>query len=405
MEETSLKITGANKSFLNKITNTISKILIPTKLGINGMLITVKRNSMIKAFEHYKLEENDKENYEKKYDEAYETYLEALDKYVMDSVYKKVKNNTATEFEKNALSKYYGVISLKENEYVEYKFRKQKFLIELDNEHVRESGKEKIQEKYSKFYIQKMDWLYKGILKNYSIKLADSTQNYDSSKEWIYLKIFSTLREYIENILSLKIEEDKKEENRKLIEIQKDYENYETFEVGKLDQRDNIEKNMLLLGISRKLFTHSLPLTVAEQCYMKLLKDARCLVQDTKVAVRREKAFNMLMSLIEDYNIKLLSTKVYWENMSKRDEFKKFWGKYQSISKLKDVDFIEYVKQKEVLFIKDDMKKIEEEKCDYTKLVKYYKRKLVDYGAMKEIQGCKSKGQYKKVKLAEEVGA
>ena len=145
MEETSLKITGANKSFLNKITNTISKILIPTKLGINGMLITVKRNSMIKAFEHYKLEENDKENYEKKYDEAYETYLEALDKYVMDSVYKKVKNNTATEFEKNALSKYYGVISLKENEYVEYKFRKQKFLIELDNEHVRESGKEKIQ--------------------------------------------------------------------------------------------------------------------------------------------------------------------------------------------------------------------------------------------------------------------
>ena len=405
MEETSLKITGANKSFLNKITNTISKILIPTKLGINGMLITVKRNSMIKAFEHYKLEENDKENYEKKYDEAYETYLEALDKYVMDSVYKKVKNNTATEFEKNALSKYYGVISLKENEYVEYKFRKQKFLIELDNEHVRESGKEKIQEKYSKFYIQKMDWLYKGILKNYSIKLADSTQNYDSSKEWIYLKIFSTLREYIENILSLKIEEDKKEENRKLIEIQKDYENYETFEVGKLDQRDNIEKNMLLLGISRKLFTHSLPLTVAEQCYMKLLKDARCLVQDTKVAVRREKAFNMLMSLIEDYNIKLLSTKVYWENMSKRDEFKKFWGKYQSICKLKDVDFIEYVKQKEVLFIKDDMKKIEEEKCDYTKLVKYYKRKLVDYGAMKEIQGCKSKGQYKKVKLAEEVGA
>ena len=218
-------------------------------------------------------------------------------------------------------------------------------------------------------------------------------------------KIFSTLREYIENILSLKIEEDKKEENRKLIEIQKDYENYETFEVGKLDQRDNIEKNMLLLGISRKLFTHSLPLTVAEQCYMKLLKDARCLVQDTKVAVRREKAFNMLMSLIEDYNIKLLSTKVYWENMSKRDEFKKFWRKYQSISKLKDVDFIEYVKQKEVLFIKDDMKKIEEEKCDYTKLVKYYKRKLVDYGAMKEIQGCKSKGQYKKVKLAEEVGA
>ena len=60
-----------------------------------------------------------------------------------------------------------------------------------------------------------MDWLYKGILKNYSIKLADSSKNFDSSKEWVYLKIFSTLKEYIENILSLKIEEDKnkKQEN------------------------------------------------------------------------------------------------------------------------------------------------------------------------------------------------
>lgn len=408
MEDTSLKITGANKSFLNKLTNTISKILIPTKLGINGMLITVKRNSMIKAFEHYNLEEEDKESYEKRYEESYEVYLEALDKYVMDSIYKKVKNNTATEFEKNALSRYYGVISLKENEYVEYKFRKQKFLLELDNEHVKESGKEKVQEKYNKFYIKKMDWLYKGILKNYSIKLADSSKSYDSSKEWVYLKIFSTLKEYIENILSLKIEEDKKQETRKLEEIEKDYENYATFEVGKLDQRDNIEKNMLLLGISRKLFTHSLPLTVAEQCYMKLLKDARSLVQDTKIAVRREKAFNMLMTLIEDYNIKLLSTKVYWENMNQRDEFKAFWNKYKEIGKLKDVDFIEYVKQKEVLFIKDDMKKIEKEKCDYSKLIKYYKRKLVDYGVMREIQGCTTKGQYKKIKNVNnqvEVGA
>lgn len=405
MEETSLKITGANKSFLNKITNTISKILIPTKVSINGMLISVKRNSMIKAFEHYTLAEDDKETYEKRFDEAYEAYLETLDKYVMDSIYKKVKNNTASDFEKEALSKYYGVISLKENEYVEYKFRKQKFLIELDNETVQNVGKEKNIEKYNKFYIQKMDWLYKGILKNYSIKLADTTQTYDSTKEWIYLKIFNTLKEYIENILALKLKIDK---NEKYQDIKKDYENYEAFEVGKLDQRDNIEKNMLLLGISRKLFTHSLPLTVAEQCYMKLLKDARCLVQDTKIASRREKAYNMLINLIEDYNIKLLSTKVYWDNTEHREAFKKFWNQYQEIGKLKDVDFIEYVKQKEVLFIKDDMKKIENEKCDYSKLTKYYKRKLVDYGVMKEIQGVKSCGKYKnskKIARKMEVGA
>ena len=167
-----------------------------------------------------------------------------------------------------------------------------------------------------------------------------------------------------------------------------------------MDTRDNIEKNMILLGISRKLFTHSLPLIVAEQCYEKLLKDARTLVQDTKIATKREKAYSMLINLIEDYNVKLLSTKVYWETPKEREEYKKFWNKYKEISKLKETDFIEYVKQKEILFIKDDIKKLDKEKIDYSKIVKYYKRKLVDYGAMKELKNsCKSQGQYiKKLK-------
>lgn len=402
MAETSLKITGANKSFITKLTSTISKMLIPTRVGINGMLISVKRNSMIKIFSNYLEETEDKQEYEKKYEQAYEAYLEVLDKYVMDSIYKKVKNNTATDFERNALSNYYGVTALKESEYVEYKYRKQKFLIELDYENVKKMNKEKLLAKYNEFYILKMDWLYKGILKNYSIKLADTTDTYDSSKEWVYLKIFGTLKEYIENILSLKLRLKKDE---KIEKIRSDYENYEAFEVGKLDIRDNIEKNMLLLGISRKLFTHSLPLAVAEQCYMKLLKDARCLVQDSKIATKRERAYNMLMNLIEDYNVKLLSTKVYWDSMEKREEFKAFWKKYQNICKLKDSNFIEYVKQKEILFIKNDMKSIKNEKYDYTQLIKYYKRKLVDYGAMREIQRFVSKGQYKKIKQSEDIGA
>ena len=389
MEETSLRITGANKSFINKISNTISKIFIPTKIGINGMIISAKRNSMIKAFEHFTLA-TEKDNYEKKYEDSYIAYLESLDKYVMDTIYKKVKNNSATDFEKEALSKYYGVISLKENEYVEYKFRKQKFLIELDYETVKNAAKEKIIDRFNNFYIEKMDWLYKGILKNYSIKLVDSTTKFDSAKEWVYIKIFNTLKEYMDNILTIKLNLDSKSENPKYQEIKKDYEEYEAFEVGKLDQKDIIEKNMLLLGLSRKLFTHSLPLTVAEQCYMKLLKDARCLVQDTKLSVRREKAYNMLINLIEDYNIKLLSTKVYWESNEQREKFKEFWSKFQNIKKYKDIDFIEYVKQKEILFIKDDISKIRNEKYDYSKLIKYYKRKLVDYGAMKEIQGYKT---------------
>lgn len=398
MEEKSLRITGTNKTFINKITNTLTKILIPTKIGINGMLISIKRNNLLKAFENYK---SDNENYnkdelEKKYDSAYEAYLDSLDKYVMDSIYKKVRNGSASEFEKDAMAKYYEVTSLKENEYLEYKARKQKYLIELDYEGIKVNGKEKLIDRYQEFYISKMDSLYKSILKNYSIKVADNTNIYDSTKEWIYIKIFHTLQEYIEKILSLKIQINYSEN---LSEVISEYEKYESYSVGKLDTKDNIEKNMVLLGISRKLFTHSLPLIVAEQCYEKLLKDARSLVQDTKIAAKREKAYSMLINLIEDYNIKLLSTKVYWESPKDRDKYKKFWSKYKEISKLKENDFIEYIKQKEILFIKNDLKNLGKGKTDYTKLTKYYKRKLVDFGAMRVIRNTvKSEGKYFKIK-------
>lgn len=400
MEERSLRIVGADKSFFNKITNTLTKILIPTKIGINGMLISIKRNSLIKAFENYNAENENynKDELEKKYNTAYEAYLDSLDKYVMDSIYKKVRNNTASEFEQSAMARYYEVTSLKESEFIEYKYRKQKYLLELDYEGLKANAKQKVLEKYNKFYISKMDSLYKSILKNYSIKVADTTNIYDSTKEWIYMKIFNTLEDYIQNILPIKIENNI--DDKHLQEISNDYERYESYTIGKLDTRDNIEKNMILLGISRKLFTHSLPLIVAEQCYEKLLKDARTLVQDTKIATKREKAYSMLINLIEDYNVKLLSTKVYWETPKEREEYKKFWNKYKEISKLKETDFIEYVKQKEILFIKDDIKKLDKEKIDYSKIVKYYKRKLVDYEAMKELKNsCKSQGQYiKKLK-------
>ena len=385
MEEKSLRITGANTTFLNKLTKRLSRILIPTQIGLNGMIISMKRNNLIKAFEQYKTNEKEKENkvLEKKYDEAYTLYLETLDKYVMDSIFKKVKNNTASEFERNALSKYYEVTSLKEKEYVEYKYRKQKYLLDLDNDLVEKTAKQKVLQKYQKFYVEKMDALYKSILKNYSIKLADTTNIYDSSKDWIYVKILYTIEDYVDNILTLKFNLGMNDDVK---DIEEDYDKYEAFSVGKLDSRDNIEKQMIILGISRKIFTHSIPLVVAEQCYEKLLKDTRILIQDTKMAAKRENVYNLLINLIEEYNLKLLSTKVYWVDQKQRYEYKKFWDKYKEISKIKDTDFTEYTKQKEVLFIKADMKQIKNSKFDYSNIIKYYKRKLLDYGAIKQIR-------------------
>ena len=41
----------------------------------------------------------------------------------------------------------------------------------------------------------------------------------------------------------------------------------------------------------------------------------------------------MLITLIEDYNIRLLSTKIYWEQPKDREEYKKFWDEYNKIDK------------------------------------------------------------------------
>ena len=201
MEQRSLRVLDTNKTFFSKLTSTITKMLIPTKVSINGMMISIKRNNLIKAYSNYEVavKEDDidkKDSLFKKYEEAYSLYLEAIDKYIMDSVYKKVKNNTASEFEKNALAKYYMVVSLKQNQYIEYKYKKQEYLLKVDYESVINLKKQSTIDKYNEFYVAKMDSLYKGLLKNYSIQLADTVSSKVEEINNIYTKIFRCLEEY-----------------------------------------------------------------------------------------------------------------------------------------------------------------------------------------------------------------
>ena len=399
MEGKSLRIYSSEKTFFSKLTNTITKMLIPTKVGINGILITMKRNNVLKNFENYTqgkhLEEERKNAIEKKYEESYSLYLDSIDKNIVDSIYKKVKNDTASDFEKEALSKYYMIVHLKDEEYTEYKYRKQKYLLELDYETVKGMNKQKIIEKYSEFYCNKMESIYKGLLKHYSVKLADSLTFV--AKDEIYNKIFNTLEEYIANILPLKCG---KNETKDCKEILAEYEKFERFTVGKLDQNEVIEKNIVLLGISRKIFTHSLPLVVAEECYIKLLKDLRSLIVDTRVMKKQERAYELLIKLIEEYNLKLLSTKIYWDKQEDKKEYRKFWDKFQKIEELKDTDKEEYLKQKEILFISYDLKCVQKNENKYYKIIKFYKNKLVEWGLMKNILNkCVSTGNYTKQKV------
>ena len=401
MQEKSLRIYETEKTFMGKVTNKLSKLLIPTRVGINGIIITMKRNSLIKAYENYNANirsdnEDKKAQATKKYEDAFTLYLEAIDKNIMDSVYKKVKNNSANEFEKSALSKYYLITGLKDSEYAEYKYRKQKYLLELDYENIRFNEKNKVLEKYKGFYCSKMETLYKGIIKHYSVKLTENLTS--AEKADVYEKIFDTLEEYIANIFPLKIVNN---DSKIYKELSEEYEKYEKYSVGKLDQAEVIEKNMILLGISRKLFTHSLPLVVAEQCYIKLLKDTRALIVDTRIMKKRDKAYSLLLNLIDEYNLKVLSTKVYWDKPESRNEYKEFWNKYKEIADLEKSNKEEYNKKKEILFITNDLKQVSKNENKYCKIIKFYKGKLVELGVMKQLPNkCVTKeGEFIKKKV------
>ena len=391
MEERGLRVAKTDKAFFSKISTTISKLLIPTKIGINGMLITLKRNNVLKNYETVKNneEQEKEENLQKKYEDAFILYLESIDKYVLDSIYKKVTTKTATAFEEDALSRYYAVIHLKDTQYLEYKYRKQKYLLDLDYMSLKKESKEKQLARYNSFYADKMNSIYKGILKNYSIQLADKMTSDLADKNEIYNSIFDTLEDYIANILPIKINLEGKENYK---EILTENEKAQEFLAGKLDTRDQIEKKMYLLAISRKLFTHSIPLIVAEQCYEKLLTDTRNLIINSKVELKKDKAYELLINLIEEYNIRLLSTKIYWEKPQEREDYKKFWEEFKKIDRSTEEGQV----QKQILFLRKEIEKLEGTD-ENKKIVRFYKDKLVEYGALKRLKNkCKTGEHYTK---------
>ncbi len=379
MEQRSLRVVETNKTFFSKITSTISKILIPTRIGLNGVMITLKRNSLVKAYNNYKDAEQDKEELlSQKYEDAYALYLEIIDKYIMDSVYKKVKTGTATNFEKSALEKYYYIVNLKEKNYLEYKYKKQEYLLRIDFETVNSQKKSKGTEAYKNFYVEKIESIYKGLLKNYSVELADSIHK----KQGVYDKIFGTLDNYILEVLPIKVEQGRED-------LKEDYEKYEHTTIGKLDARDKVIQKLILIDISRKIFVHSFPLAMVEKCYINLLKGIRELITTSKLENKRNTLYKALYETITDYNDKVLATKVYWENPTERDQYKKFYEKYE---KVKDNQ-----KQKEVLFLKEDIKRLNVDREKYGKIIELHKKELLKRGALRTIKTIRTDKTYSKL--------
>ena len=233
-----------------------------------------------------------------------------------------------------------------------------------------------------------MDTFYKGILKNYSVSLADTTNKANFDRDKLFYNIFSTIEEYIKNVLALKLKDDSEELYKK---VQKNYEEYESFEVGKLTEKEEIEKKIVMINISRAIFTHSLPLVASEKCYERLIYETRLAIINAPNENRKEELYFLMLDLLKIYNEKLLSTKIYWENLQEKETFKAFWNLFQK--KDSDID-------KEMMLIKREVSLIDTKKNEeLIDLVKYYKKKLVKYGKMREVKNsCRTDKKYKKVK-------
>ena len=387
IEEKSLRVYDTKKTFFSKIGVTFSKIFSPTKKGFNSLLSGMKRSAMIKNFKNVqKAEDEKKAKLQEKFEESYSLYLEAIDQLIINTIYQKVKDGTASDFEKNALSKYYNVIHIKENDEIEYKYKKQQYLLDIDYNSLKEQHKEKTINELDEIYLFEMEQIYKGLLKRYSIQLSENLN--PKEKESVYSKIFDTLDEYVIDIVPMK-----KYEDSDLVE---QFDRLSEFEVGKLDQVDIIRKRMILIGISRKIFVHSLPLVVAERCYKKLLKDTRALIVDTKIARKKENAFLLLMELIDEYNERLLSVKMYWDKPEEKRAFKEFDEERKILNGQKEqLDIHLYDVKKQIIYIRADMKALEKFGDKYYRILEYYRKRLVNLGDIKPLKNKCKTGKYK----------
>ena len=390
-EEKSLSIYNEGNLF-TRLGIAFTKMFAPAQASINNHRINSKRNAVIKNYNAIQKASEDKiELAEKKFEESYVAYLGIIDQLTMDNIYKKAKIDKATEYEKEVLSNYYTIIKLKEDDKNEFNFKKQQYLLELDLNLQKEAKKDKIVKDLEPVFLYEMEQLYKNLLKHYSIKLTEKLD--DSRKEAIYQKIFDTLEQYVLKIVPLKNIED--EDVRKLCS------DFESFEVGKLDQVDNIEKKKILLAISRKMFVHSLPLIVAERCYVKILKETRSLIVDTTVSRKREAAVSLLMNLIEQYNDKLLKVKIYWNNNDDKKIYTDFVEARKNLELDRDnMDEHDYDVKKQILFIRSDMKYLEKFGDKYFRILNYYRSRLTDLGDMRIVKNsCITlNGEYKAIR-------
>lgn len=389
MSELQLKVVkNTDDGVIGKAILNFNRVLYSSGGYLYNIVISTKRNSVLHAYMNYlnydKIsDENKRNSIERKYHKAYDNYMSTLEKYVVETIYNKVKKKTAMLKENKIMSQYYEINSLKGNEYVEYKHRKQVLLLDMDWDIIMSTKNDFYVQKYKNFYVDTMEQLYKSIMRHYAILLTDPKVEGEQK----YNKIYELIESYIKIVLPYTSES---EDKQKILEAYKKY--VMSVDVYSKQTYNTIKKKLILLELSRRLFLYSLPMIAAEECYVKLIKETRNTIVNTFIDADKFELYELLLDLIESYNVNVLSQKVYWDSPAIREEYNKFWEKFKELKKIERIDYDEYKRKREILFITYDIKLLKRSKKNYDDIKAYYRNR------MKQIHGFrKLKNTYKKI--------
>ena len=114
--------------------------------------------------------------------------------------------------------------------------------------------------------------------------------------------------------------------------------------------------------------------------FYSINKKCKIKCKDEKIKME---CYNLLLDLLEVYNIKLLSGKVYWEKTEEKEKYKKFLEQYEKS---------ETAKAREILFLKREISCLPST-IENAEIIKFYKERLLSFGAIKKIKNSVKNGK------------
>lgn len=390
MAELQLKVVkNTGDGIWGKAINNFNKVLYSGS-ALYNFVINSKRNALLKANANYENitnipNEAKRNSVTEKYEKAYDNYLNTLEKYITDTVYNRVQKRVSTIKENKLMSQYYDINSLKGLEYCEYKYRRQMMLLAMDFENVLATKSGYYIEKYTKFYTNVLDGLYRGTMRHYAVRLTNQAED----KSGTFEKIYNLIEDYIKYVLPYLPQT---EERTKILDGYKKY--IETIDMYAKKEINSIKRELYLLELGMDIFSYSLPILAAEECYLDLIQRGRLAVPNTYITADKFEMYQLLLDTFENYNYNILARKTVWDNDADKLRFEEFWDKFSEYKKLERVNLEEYKRLREILFVKEDIKYLKSSGQDWKELRSYYRDRMKQLGGLRKFKKhlCKMEG-------------